>query len=127
MAGNLLLKARRDAKRIMMGGFSEDITITTPDDLTSILTKGLASKHYINFDSDGLPINSKNAHICLDELDLLNKGYTVRNSINEVSILNHKVNVSDSTGIVKNYIITETFPDETIGLIVCILGDYGIN
>jgi hypothetical protein len=127
MSGNLLLKARRDAKRIMMGGFSEDITITTPDDLVTVNTKGLASKHYINFDSDGLPINSKNAHICLDELDLLDKGYTVRNSINEVSILNHKVNVGDSTGIVKNYIITETFPDETIGLIVCILGDYGIN
>lgn len=124
MSGSLLAKARNDAKNILKGGFSEDITLTTPDDVLSIETKGLSTKHHINFDTDGLPTNSKNAHICLDESDLLSSGYTVRDANQEVRLLNHKVDAKDSTGLVKSYIITETFPDETLGLIICILGDY---
>jgi hypothetical protein len=36
----------------------------------------------------------------------------------------HVVNVKDSTGIVKNYVVLQNWPDETIGLITFILGDY---
>jgi hypothetical protein len=39
--------------------------------------------------------------------------------------LNHLVNVKDSTGNLRNYVIMENFPDETLGMITCILGDYG--
>jgi hypothetical protein len=124
MSGSLLTKARNDARKILKGGFSEDITLTTPDDSLSIETKGLATKHHINFDTDGLAVNSKNAHICLDESNLIELNDTTRNANQEIDLLNHKVSVKDSTNIVKNYVITETFPDETLGLIVCILGDY---
>lgn len=126
MSGKLLNKARRDAKRFIKGDFSDDITLSTPDNSLVIQTEGLNSKHHINFDSDGLPINSKNAHVCLDEQDLVDKNYPVRNSNQEIAMLNHLVTVPDSTGINKNYVIQEHFPDETLGLIVCILGDYDI-
>jgi len=66
MSGNLLIKARRDAKKIIKGGFSEKITLINPVSGLTIETDGLASKHHINFDSDGLPINSKNVHVSLD-------------------------------------------------------------
>lgn len=127
MSGDLLKKARRDARRFMKGGFSEPIGLITPDGATRADTFGLASKHFINFDTDGLPVNSKNAHICLDESDLVEKGYSARNLTGEISLINHKIEVKDSTGVIKNYVIQETFPDETLGLIVCILGDYGTN
>lgn len=124
MSGELLTKARLDARKIMMGEFSEDILLSTPDGSLAITSKGLASKHHVNFDTDGLPVNSKNAHICLDENDLASKGYVVRDSQSEVNLINHRVDVKDSTGLIKKYVIKETFPDETLGMITCILGDF---
>jgi len=34
------------------------------------------------------------------------------------------IDVSDSTFLVKKYIVTESYPDESLGLIILILGDY---
>jgi len=117
--------ARRDAKFFVMnGGFEESITITTPSADKTISLTGLATKHFINFDSDGLPINSKNVHICINENVLVAQGYPVRNAKTEIALLNHIITYPDSTGVVKKYIIRENFPDETLGLIVCILNDY---
>ena len=128
MSGKLLDRARKDAKKyVTKGGFQEKITLTTPDSSISIETTGFASKHWINFDTDGNASNSKNAHICLDETELIKANYPVRNADKEVYLLRHRVAVEDSSKEVKNYVIIESFPDETLGLIVCILGDYGIN
>ena len=128
MSGNLLNKARRDSKKyVTKGGFQEDILLETTNGLTTLETKGFVSKHWINFDTDGSSVNSKNAHICLDEDELILGSYPIRNSDNEVSLMNHRVTTKDSTGVEKKYVIKEWFPDETLGLIVCILGDYESN
>ena len=71
MAGGILLAVRKDAKSyITKGGFESDITLKTPNGITTIETTGFASKHHINFDTDGVPVNAKNAHICIDENEL---------------------------------------------------------
>lgn len=128
MSGNLLNKARRDSKKfITKGGFQENIVLKTTNGLISIETTGFVSKHWINFDSGGESINSKNSHICIDEDALVLLGYPVRNSDGEVSLFNHRVSTPDSSGLVKEYLIKEWFPDETLGLIVCILSDYESN
>lgn len=125
MAGNLFNMAKAIAKKAVTSvGFQEDITLRTPDLQTTLQTTGLASKHWINFDSDGNAINSKNAHITIDENVLLNAGYPVRNANQEVSLRGHRVSVADSSGVVKEYSIIEVFPSETFGLIACILGDF---
>jgi len=125
--GRILDIARRDAQRyVTTGGFADEITLTTPSNDKTITISGLASKHFINFDSDGNSINSKNAHITISETVLKDNSYPVRNARDEVTLIKHKVAVKDSTGDVKNYVILENFPDETLGLIVCILGDYTI-
>lgn len=125
MSGSLLSKARVDSKKyITRGGFHESITMETVDGLITVETTGFASKHWNNFDTDGLPINSKNAHICVDENDLISKSYPVRNQDGEIYLRNHRVRVSDSSNEIKNYLIKEWFPNETLGLIVCILSDY---
>lgn len=125
MRGNLLNKARRDSKKyITKGGFQEDIVLKTTDGLTTLETTGFVSKHWVSFDTDGNSANSKNAHICLSEDELVLANYPVRNSQNEVHLLNHRVSTTDSSGLVKKYVIKEWYPDETLGLIVCILGDY---
>lgn len=128
MAGSLLNTARKDSKKyITSSGWEEDIRLETPDGLTSLETTGWATKHWINFDTDGNAANSKNAHICLDEDKLIAASYPVRNAHQEVMLRKHRVFVKDNTGIEKSYVINEHFPSETFGLIACILGDYVDN
>lgn len=106
------------------GGFEVEITLTPPVG-EAVMIKGLATKHNNSVGTDGLPINAKNAHCSLIESYLTGLGYTVRDTNGEVNLRNHRVSFADSSGVVKNYIIKETMPDETVGVIVCILGDYG--
>jgi hypothetical protein len=124
MPGKLLSLARKDAKNhITKGGFEENITLQTADSLTSVDVTGYATKHFLQFDSDGLPINTKNVHICISEDDLVDLSYPVRNAKNEVNLLHHKVTFKDSTGLDRTYKINENWPDESLGLIVCVLSD----
>lgn len=121
----MLNRAKNDSKKyVTKGGFQDDIILKTADGLKTIETTGYSTKHWINFDSDGNAINSKNAHICLSESDLIELEYPVRNSKGEVFLKNHRVSVKDSSSELKEYVIKEWFPNETLGLIVCILGDY---
>jgi len=69
-------------------------------------------------------VNTKNAHISFSEQQLIDALYPYRNTGDEVALFNHKIDVKDSTGNIKNYVIREWFPDETIGVILCILGDF---
>lgn len=125
MAGRHLQKARKDAKRYLTkSGWSEDITMTSANGLKTITIQGWATKHWINFDTDGNAANTKNAHITVSEDELLKLGYPVRNSDNEIDLKNHKIIVKDSSGLHKKYVIIEHHTNETLGLISCILGDY---
>lgn len=125
MSGNLFQLAKRDAKRFVSnGGFEEFMELVTPDKSKSITLTGFATKHWINFDTDGSPINSKNVHVTIDEDKLVLENYPVRNAKEEINLLNHIVIFKDSSGLEKKYKVRENFPDETLGLIVLILGDY---
>lgn len=125
MSGNILQAARRDAQKyVTKGGFEEDITLSTPDGATILNITGLATKHHINFDTEGNQVNSKNVHICIVESELQAAGYPVRDANTEVNLLRHRVSMPDSTGNTKDYIVRENLPDEALGLIVCILEDY---
>ena len=124
MAGDLLTAARHDARLYATeGGFQENISIETPDGSTNVNITGLATKHHIFFDTDGTVMNGKNAHINIVESQLSDLNYPVRDSNGEVNLINHVVNVADSSGVIKRFIIKENHPSETFGLIVCILGD----
>lgn len=105
--------------------FGVSIELIAPT-LETITINGIHTKHHLGIDTDGNMVNSKKASIAFSE-SLLIAPYPVRNANKEVDLLNHLINVKDSTGIVKNYIVQQWFPDETIGLIVCILEDYDNN
>lgn len=128
MSGKLLEAARRDiAKITQSGGFEEDILISNPSNGFIIPIKGLHSKHWIGFDENGNQINSKNAHVSFMELSLTLNGVQTRNTkTGNVDLEGFRVSVKDSSGVLKNYIVIQSFPSETTGLIVCILGDYKV-
>ena len=125
MYGDLLAAARNEAKKFINGGgFTIDIVLKTPDGGITLNTKGWGTKHHIAFDSDGLTVNTKNVHICIDEDELIAAGYPARIPDGEVFLKDHLVSFADNTGTVRNYIVLENYPNETLGLIVCILGDH---
>ena len=113
---------RRDLKAYTEQTMSANLTFTSPNAVVETI-KGFGTAHHLSFDSNtGRPINTKNAHCSFFEKTLSDLGYPVRVS-NEVSMKNHRVSFLDSAGITRHYRINETFPDETLGMIVCILGE----
>lgn len=121
----LIDQAKIDMKDIItdIDGFGVAMSFTAPTAQTAAIT-GLHTKHHLSFNSDGIAVNSKNAHCSFAEKSLTELNYPFRNAKGEVYLKGHRVNIKDSTGITKLYVIREFFPNETIGMITCILGDF---
>ena len=123
---NLYDQAKADVNQITGNGFEwgEPITLIAPNAQQAIVN-GIHAKHHTEFNEDGFPVNGKIANIAISEDNVLaiNASYPLRTN-GEIHLQGHLVTVKDSTGIDQEYVIQQWFPDETIGLIVCILSDY---
>lgn len=119
---NIYERAQRDILQITTdrNGAGEKIFLVWPDASELELT-GVTSKHHFAVDTDGNQVNSKTAHVAISEKQIITAGKTIRNVSGEVDLTKHKLRVKDSTGVEKQYYIRSNFPDETVGLIVCIL------
>lgn len=134
----LLDQARLDTQRYTqdLEGFAVDIQIFSPGETTFDETfdktfgimaeiKGLHTKHHMDMNPEtGERTNSKNAHVSFTEEQLTAMDYPIRNAAGEVELKDHLIKVKDSTGELIPYTIRNFYPDETLGLIVCILQDY---
>ena len=128
MVGNLLAQARKDAKHVVTKlGFQNDVFLINNLSMNFIQLKGLTSKHWIQFDSDGSPINAKNVHLNLIEQDIKELGFETRGKNGNVNLLDYYVIVQDSTNNYKKYQVKEVYPNESLGLIVFILGNAIFN
>lgn len=125
MNGSLFDIVKRDAKFFVnKAGYQIDIEIESKDGSQIINITGWAVKHFGSFGSDGNQVNTKNIHVTIDEDVLVGLSYPVRNAKGEINLIQHKVRFIDSSGVQKSYLVRENFPDENLGLIVLILGDY---
>jgi hypothetical protein len=121
--GRVLTLARNDARRIISQmGFETEITLVK--DSLEVSVNGMGLVHHLTFDTDGLPVNSKSAHITVTEGDLNEVEFTCRNANGEVYMRDVLVSFADSTGTVKTYIVEENYADETLGIIFLNLGKY---
>lgn len=123
---NLAERAIADIKKITSNAneFGVSVALTDLDGATAAFN-AITTQHYLSV-KDGLIVNAKNASIAFSEGALLevNPAYPVRNSKDEVSMNGHLCNIKNSTGRVQKYIVLQSWPDEAIGLIILILGDY---
>lgn len=122
----LVDQAKADIEQITSttDDWAVSITLIAPT-LETVTLTGLHTKHHLSIDVEsGKQVNAKNAHISVSEKFMTDALYPVRDLKGDVNLKNHRVRVKDSTGEVKDYVINQWFPDETIGLITCILGDY---
>ncbi len=107
-----------------LDGFAKAAVMIAPNGFTAEVNL-IHTKHHLGFDSQsGRDVNFKNAHVSVSEKFLTDKNYPVRNSSGAVNLAGHKVTVADSTGASVTYVVREWMPDETIGLILMILGDF---
>jgi len=126
----LMEQARADILQITTdkkAGWAIDISFTTPNGYSPAVTvtiSGIAIKHSIVNNEYGAPIKGKTARVSISEAALVAMEYPVRNGDNKVSLNKHTVSFVDSAGLTYHGIITEIYPDETTGSIVCTLGDY---
>ena len=128
MVGNLLAQAREDAKHVVTKlGFQNDVFLINNLSMNFIQLKGLTSKHWLQLDSDGSPINAKNVHLNLIEKDIQELGFETRGKNGNVNLLDYYVIVQDSTNNYKKYQVKEVYPNESLGLIVFILGNAIFN
>jgi hypothetical protein len=121
----LMQQARADLLQIVSNEkeWGIPVVFSAPDNKTVTATC-LVKKHHLSINGDGVPVNGKNATISVAEASLTALTYPIRNAAGEVNLNGHKVAWPDSTGKVSSYMIREWFPDETLGLIVCILDDF---
>lgn len=121
----LLDQIRADIAQITQGEFSTPVTFTSAGATPVVVTvNAVAVKHHVANDSMGNVVNGKNARVSVAESVLTGLGYPVRTSSGEAYLKGHRVTWADSSGQTWTYIIREQFPDETTGLILCILGDF---
>jgi hypothetical protein len=122
----MLEQAQADIKRIRTdpNGFTRPITFTKADNSKTVTVYGMHAKIHMNTTTIGEVVNGKKAHVSVSESSLTDLGYVTRNDKNECSIKDDKVTVLDSVGFLCDYIIREIYPDEAVGLLVCILGDF---
>lgn len=121
----LIEQAKKDWQQITsdLSGFGVNIQFDAPTG-ESVTVVGLHTKHNTKFDEVGMRVNVPNAHISVSERLLVEQYYPVRNSEGLVDLRRHKVTVADSNGNDITYVIDECWPDQTIGVLVCVLGNY---
>lgn len=122
---NLTDRAIQDAKKITSNNNDWGVSaVFVSPTLVTATVNVLHIKHNTGFDLDGMKVNSKISSIAVSESLLNDNNYITRDVQNEATLKGHLVSVKDSTGIVKQYRISENFPDEKLGLITLILEDF---
>jgi hypothetical protein len=122
----LLEQAINDAATFTSNDSEFGISIALNKDSFNANVKGYATKTHLKLHTpNGYEANTKYSSVVISEKNILadSPNYPVRLNT-EVNMINHLVNVADSTGVTRYYIVLENFPDETLGLITLVLGDY---
>jgi len=125
---NILAKGKFDWARFSQSTFDLDLSFESKNNGELATIKGIGTRHQIQVDTDGLPFNAPNIHVSFAEsvLALANPIYPIRNVTKQEDIImkDDLVSFVDNTGTLKLYQITEVFPSQTVGMIVCMCADY---
>lgn len=127
MVGGLLQHARGLAASIAgnaINGFSVTATLTTPDNTTTLAVTGLGTGTWMVFEDlrNNKPVNSSSNSFDIPESQLIAGDYPYKNARGLLSLVGHKVTVTDNAGMAGVFEITEQHPNATLGLVVLILG-----
>lgn len=123
---NITDRAKNGVARITgdIDGAGVAMTIIKPDS-TSFDIVGLSTKHHLSVDQESGTISSSmTASVSFSEINANAAGLFIRDAKGEVNLKGYHVKTKDSTDTLQDYVVETWFPDEKVGLIVCILGYY---
>lgn len=103
--------------------FGVALEFASIDGETTVTVNGLASSHHLRIDFDGAAVAGRNVSISVAEAALVAEDFPTRNAGGDIKLRNCTVKWTDATGTEKSYVIKDAHPDDTLGLIVCILTD----
>lgn len=116
----ILNLARSHARRFTNnGGFEVAAMLSSPSFTTPLELQVLYSRHHLAYNTDGQAVDDAQVSVSIAEADLLAGNYPYQSN-GDIMLRDHKIVLSDTTGE-KTYIIDRAFPDQTLGLILCIL------
>lgn len=99
-----------------------DYTLNFEFNIQPVTVKGINKDHHLAVEPEtGRTVNSKMASVSISEQNLIDAGLDVRNDEGEVDLKNFLATVTNDNGDILRYKIDQWYPDESIGLIVCIL------
>lgn len=107
-----------------VSGFAKTQVWSNPNGSLIVTIKGRHVKHHLGIDENGNAINTKNASCSFSEQTMINASFPIRDASGEVNLKGYKVTIVDSTGTLYKYKVEQWFPDETMGMVVCILTAY---
>lgn len=126
----LIDQANKDIQQITSNAneFGVKIKLVAPNGQVANIV-GIHPKVHLGVGTEGNVISTRQARVTFSEQVLINANpnYPIRNADEKIDLLKHIITVADSTGNDHDYVAQEWIPDETIGLIVIMLGDYGQN
>lgn len=123
---SLIEQAKKDIERITTDrkGFGVDIRLIAPSG-QEVNVVGRSNNIHLSVNPvSGEVVNSRNASVSISEAVLTKLGYPVRNTSGEVSLKKHIVFTKDSSGRMGQFVVKEWYQDQTVGLIVMILGSH---
>jgi hypothetical protein len=112
--------------------FGVEIVLRSKDNRTATVN-GLSRIHHQRLDqTTGMVVDSKNASVTVHEDNIVaaNPDYPVRITdadephFGEVDMIGHRVDVADARGVTQTFVVIRALPDQKLGWIVLILGDY---
>ena len=121
---SLTERSRLDMQRITSKATDFAVPATFTDLASEVaVVNVLHTKHNTAYDPEGVTTNVRIASIAVSNQKVLeaNANYDYLNAENNVTYLDHSVSVPDAGGVTRNYIVSENYPDETLGLTVLIL------
>jgi len=123
---SLIDRARIDMQNITgnTNDFAVPCVVKTPDGATTINVTGLHTRHWMSFDPDGVAVHTATASLAVSEKQFIDGGFAVRDANGEVDMKGDLIDAPDANGVVQTYVLREVFPDEALGLLVLILGEY---
>lgn len=120
MAKSIFERAKSDSKRYTQ---QTPLTFFKTYGDTEYTVLGTAARTHLDVDPDtGTIVNSLKINCTVSEELLTELNYETRNANGNISLVNSYVKYNDGTGIERIYKITQVYPDDTLGLIVCMLG-----
>jgi len=121
--GQILNMARKDAHKILTSlGYETEITLKKG--LIEVVINGLGLVHHLAFDTEGQTVNTRTAHVTISEQACIDVDFDIRNDKGTVYMRDVLISFADCTGVIKTYMVKENFADDTLGVIVLMLGKY---